>query len=189
MACLWGSTLIHLLDGSYAGCRGRGYQKLGFYQQQHKVSWSKIILFSGLMCGFCKKLHLYALTSCPLFFILSSLMGGFAVALLLHPPKSDDKMKKKWATGQSCIRNFLQNPNISKMFNQISTYSKEFYRILWIEIASSCQKLGIFLENEVFQKLKLSKNIKNFLYPYLRNFINCTFKFIDINVIRLFTNL
>ena len=37
------------------------------------------------------------------FFILSSLLGGFAVALLLHPPKSDDKMKKKWATGQSCI--------------------------------------------------------------------------------------
>ena len=34
------------------------------------------------------------LTSCPLFFILSSLLGGFAVALLLHPPKSDDKMKK-----------------------------------------------------------------------------------------------
>ena len=25
------------------------------------------------------------------FFILSSLLGGFAVALLLHPPKIDDK--------------------------------------------------------------------------------------------------
>ena len=42
------------------------------------------------------------LTSCPFFFILSSLLGGFAVALLLHPPKNDDKMRK-WATGQSCI--------------------------------------------------------------------------------------
>ena len=36
------------------------------------------------------------LTSCPLFFILLSLLGRFAVGLLLHPPKN-------WATGQSCI--------------------------------------------------------------------------------------
>ena len=43
------------------------------------------------------------------FFILSSRLGGFAFALLLHPPKSDDKMKKK--VGHSCIRkvDFLQN--------------------------------------------------------------------------------
>jgi hypothetical protein len=34
------------------------------------------------------------LTSSPLFFILTSLLGGFAVALLLHAPKKDDKMKK-----------------------------------------------------------------------------------------------
>jgi hypothetical protein len=34
------------------------------------------------------------LTSCPLFLILSSLLGGFAIALPLHSPKSDDKMKK-----------------------------------------------------------------------------------------------
>ena len=32
-------------------------------------------------------------TSCPLFFILSSHLDGFAVALLFHQPKSDDKMK------------------------------------------------------------------------------------------------
>ena len=31
----------------------------------------------------------------PTFIILSSLFGGFTVALLLHPSKSDDKMKKK----------------------------------------------------------------------------------------------
>jgi len=40
----------------------------------------------------------------PTFFILSSLLGGFAVALLLHPPKSDDKIKKKvsnWSELQS----------------------------------------------------------------------------------------
>ena len=47
-------------------------------------------------CGFCKTLLLYECISdqLPTFFILSSLLGGFAVALLLHPPKSDDKMKK-----------------------------------------------------------------------------------------------
>ena len=58
-----------------------------------------------LKCGFCKELFLYECNSdqFPLVFILSSLLGGFAVALLLHPPKSNDKMKK-WVTGQSCIR-------------------------------------------------------------------------------------
>ena len=54
------------------------------------------------------------LTSCSLFFVLSSLLGVFAVALLLHEHKSDDKMEKKWATGQSCIR--IQNPQ----FNMLS---------------------------------------------------------------------
>ena len=49
-----------------------------------------------LKCGFCKNLLLYECNSdqLPTFFILSSLLGGFAVALLLHPPKSDDKMRK-----------------------------------------------------------------------------------------------
>jgi hypothetical protein len=28
----------------------------------------------------------------PTFLILSSLLGGFAVALLLHPPKSDNEI-------------------------------------------------------------------------------------------------
>ena len=60
---------------------------------------------TNLKCGFCKKLLLYECNSdqLPTFFILSSLSGGFAIALLLHPPRSDDKMKKR-ATGQSCIR-------------------------------------------------------------------------------------
>ena len=46
-----------------------------------------------LKCGFCKKLHLYECNSdqLPIVFILLSLLGGFAVALLLHTPKSDDK--------------------------------------------------------------------------------------------------
>ena len=39
---------------------------------------------------------------------MSSLLGGFAVALLLHPPKSDDKngqeMFKKCSTDQRFIR-------------------------------------------------------------------------------------
>ena len=39
---------------------------------------------------------------------------------------------------------------------------KRIYRILWIEIAPSCQKLGIFLENKMFRKLKLSKNCTYF---------------------------
>ena len=35
--------------------------------------------------------------------ILSSLLGEFAVALLLHPPKNDDKMFKKCSTDQRFI--------------------------------------------------------------------------------------
>jgi hypothetical protein len=70
------------------------------------ASFSKENSYMSLKCGFCKKLLLYECISdqLPTFFILSSLLGGFAVVLLLHPPKSEDKMKKKWATGQSCIR-------------------------------------------------------------------------------------
>ena len=34
---------------------------------------------------------------------------------------------------------------------------KENYCILWNDIAVSCQKLGIILENKMFKKLKLSK--------------------------------
>ena len=52
---------------------------------------------------------------------LSSLLGGFAVALLLHPPKSDDKngqeMFKKCSTDQRFIREkkyYLQNPYFQK---------------------------------------------------------------------------
>ena len=68
------------------------------------------------------------LTSCPIFFILSSLLGGFAVALLLlcccTHPKVMTKWKK-WATGQSCIHkevsNFLQNPHFSWFFHHLQT--------------------------------------------------------------------
>ena len=67
------------------------------------------------------------LTSCPLFFILSSLLGGFAVALLLHPPNSDEKNEKKWATGQSCIRKDVTSFKIHTLApalkgNEVSDY-------------------------------------------------------------------
>ena len=55
-----------------------------FYKNQFRFEWQ-------LKCGFlyeCKSDKL------PSFFILSSLLGGFAVVLLLHPPKSDDEMKR-----------------------------------------------------------------------------------------------
>ena len=47
-----------------------------------------------LKFGFCKSSYFFmnaTLTSSPLLLILSSLLGGIAVAFLLHPPKSDDK--------------------------------------------------------------------------------------------------
>ena len=52
------------------------------------------------------------LTSCPLF----SFLGGFAVALLLHPPKSDDKNGQEmfnWSELHSERSNFIQNPYFS----------------------------------------------------------------------------
>ena len=72
------------------------------------VSKDKIISYEGLLrinsplklwygilkCGFCRKVLLYECNSDQLTTFFHSLLGGFAVALLLHPPKSDDKMKK-----------------------------------------------------------------------------------------------
>jgi hypothetical protein len=64
------------------------------------------------------------LTSCPLFFILSSNWGGFAAALLLHPPKSDDKMKKKWVTGQSCIRKEVTSYKLHTWGHSMTTWTQ-----------------------------------------------------------------
>ena len=48
-----------------------------------------------LKCEFCKKLLLHEWNSDQLpFFHSVIILGGFAVALVLHPSKSDDKMKK-----------------------------------------------------------------------------------------------
>ena len=72
------------------------------------MSSSKLIVGSPelLKCGFCKKLLLYECNSdqLPTFFILSSLLGGCNSKATANPPKSDDRMKKNLATGQSCIR-------------------------------------------------------------------------------------
>ena len=50
---------------------------------------------------------------------LSSLLGGFGVALLLHPPKSDDKnveeMFTKCSTAQSFIRTEMTTYRISTL--------------------------------------------------------------------------
>ena len=62
------------------------------------------------------------LTSCLLLCILPLLLGRFAVALLLHPPRSDDKMKKKWATGQSCIRKEVTSFKIHTLGNRAWSY-------------------------------------------------------------------
>ena len=72
------------------------------------------------------------LTSCPLFFILSSLLGGFSVALLLHPPKSDDKIKKvgNWSELHSWRSNFFQYPHFKgKTFFQILCPSHNIWTI------------------------------------------------------------
>ena len=59
-----------------------------------------------LKYGFCKKLLLSECNSDQLNIswpFLSSLLREFGVALLLHPPKSDDK-NDQCSTDQSCIR-------------------------------------------------------------------------------------
>ena len=87
-------------------------------------------------CGFCMKLLLYQCNfdQLPTFFILSSLLGGFAVALLLYPPKSDDKWKK-WSTGQSCIRKEVTSYTIrilTKTHYWISAFEFKSYMALSI---------------------------------------------------------
>ena len=71
--------------------------------------WWPIFIFYCVKCGFCKKLLKYFFTNATLTsYQLFSFCHHFWVCLLLlcclHPPISDDEMKKKWATGQSCIR-------------------------------------------------------------------------------------
>ena len=77
---------------------------------------SKLAYASLLKYGFCKKLLLFECNSDQLNIswpFLSSLLGGFGVALLLHPPKSDDKNVQEmfnWSEFHSERNNFLQNP-------------------------------------------------------------------------------
>ena len=49
------------------------------------------------------------------FFILLSLLGGFAVALLLHPPKSDDKMKKSGQLVSEEVTSYKIHTIVSKL--------------------------------------------------------------------------
>ena len=76
---------------------------VGVWNWEDKVS-------GRLRFGFGKKLLLYECNfdELPTFFILSSLLCGFAVALLLQPPKSDDK-------------------NGQEMFNWSEAHSKKEY--------------------------------------------------------------
>ena len=57
---------------------------------------------------------------------LSSLLGGFGVALLLHPPKSDDKnveeMFTKCSTAQSFIRTEMTTYRIGTLVPQKNPY-------------------------------------------------------------------
>ena len=59
---------------------------------------------------------------------LSSLLGGFGVALLLHPPKSDDKnveeMFTKCSTAQSFIRTEMTTYRIGTLENQLPNRQK-----------------------------------------------------------------
>ena len=54
---------------------------------------------------------------------LLSLLGGFGVALLLHPPKSDDKnveeMLTKCSTAQSFIRTEMTTYRIGTLIDKI----------------------------------------------------------------------
>ena len=55
------------------------------------------------------------LASCPLF----SFLGGYNSKATVKPPKSDEGVKKKWAIGQSCIRNEVTSYKIHTLdFNQ-----------------------------------------------------------------------
>ena len=74
-----------------------------------------------LKYGFCKNLLLSECNSDQLNIswpFLSSLLSGFAIALLLHPPKSDDKKGQEtfnWSELHSERSKFLQNRDFIKI--------------------------------------------------------------------------
>ena len=69
-----------------------------FWLERLKTCIKKVLLIAFLLkYGFYKKYFFYAGISDQLNIswpFLSSLLGGFAVPLLLHPPKNDDKNGK-----------------------------------------------------------------------------------------------
>ena len=64
----------------------------------------------------------------PVAHFFHSLLGGFAVALLLHPPKSE---WKKWATGQSCIQKRSNTGKIGTLVN----FDEGIILLLWSKSA------------------------------------------------------
>ena len=57
---------------------------------------------------------------------LSSLLGGFGVALLLHPPKSDDKNVEEMFTKCSTAQSFIQTEMTTYRIGTLAGQHQEF---------------------------------------------------------------
>ena len=84
-------------------------------------------------CRFCKKLLLYKCNSdqLPTFFILSSLLGGFAVAFAVAPTQNEKRVSGQWS-GDLWVENRAE---IWSLFFQIfQNYSAIFVPVPFFEI-------------------------------------------------------
>ena len=82
------------------------FTKYNFTVSSKKNFLTKVPILQVMYSSIKKSMYkcivlLFRMQLWPVAHFFHSLLGGFAVALLLHPPKSE---WKKWATGQSCIR-------------------------------------------------------------------------------------
>ena len=88
------------------------------------------------------------LTSCPLFFILSSLLGGFAVA----PTQKGWQNEKKLATGQNCIRKEVTSYKIHTLVTSyLHKNNSNFHNFFWITIYLGTMSL-VFVVVDIFIK-------------------------------------
>jgi hypothetical protein len=86
-----------------------------------------------LKCGLCKNLLLYECNpdQLPTFFQFVITFGWVQQQSNSKPPKSDDRMKKKWATGQSCIRKEVTSYKIHTLNVQVGKFLKNIKRAGW----------------------------------------------------------
>ena len=105
------------------------------------------------------------LTSCPLFFILSSLLGGLLLLCCwIAPTQKWWQNEKKWATGQSCIHKKVTSYKIHTLGG------KRIYRVNKLSYQTSSLEWLILLIWSMYSKMVIQV-IKLIDFSYKFNYL------------------